>query len=55
MSLLKKLGVSLLAGLTSREAVQAEKVIAVVLLTRAAVVVPGVAVYIKIVLGLLGA
>lgn len=45
---LKKVGASVLAGLTSREAVSAEKIIAVVILTRVAVVIPGVAVWIDL-------
>lgn len=48
--MLKKLGASLLAGITSQEAVKAEKTLAVVLLTRAAVVIPGLVVYIDLII-----
>ena len=49
MQKVKKVLWSILAGLTTKEAIRAEKIIAVVLLTRAAVVVPGVALWINMI------
>lgn len=51
---MKKFFASLLAALTTPEAVKAEKSLAVIALTRAAILVPAAAVVIDFVIGLLG-
>ena len=51
---LKKFGASILAALTTPEAVKAEKSLAVIALTRAAILVPSAAVVIDIIVKALG-
>jgi hypothetical protein len=55
VAILKKVGASLLAALTTPEAVKAEKSLAIVALTRALILLPGAAVIIDVILAALGA
>ena len=54
MALLKKIGASVLAALTSPDAIKAEKSLAVLVLVRLAITVPALALGIDFVVKLLG-